>query len=164
MTECPQSITTGYSSVDQSSASSRNSHRSTRWLPQGPSPAGLLTISASVVTLARTVGRPRVQWHITPAVDYFLSSGLRVTVSDKEGYFLVLPEGMFAEKSAKAMDKKFVPLQAKPTKVERALALLNELGLGRLVFRVKSAKKRNLDVFSTKTHKPDLSSGQLVLT
>ncbi|KAG0443911.1 hypothetical protein HPB47_014392 [Ixodes persulcatus] len=57
-------------------------------------------------------------------------SGLRALVSDKEGFFVIMPEDMFAEKATCAVQKNFKAVLEKPAKVkERAVELLERLNL-----------------------------------
>ncbi|KAG0434580.1 hypothetical protein HPB47_019004 [Ixodes persulcatus] len=62
--------------------------------------------------------------------------GLRALVFDKEGFFVIVPEEIFAEKAACAVEKNFKAVLERPTKVkERAAELLERLNrkqVGRL--------------------------------
>lgn len=48
------------------------------------------------------------------------SRGLRVLTADKEGCFVVLPDGMFGQKACEAMDKNFKRIDVKPAKEKTA--------------------------------------------
>lgn len=90
-----------------------------------------------------------------PLIRFLANSGSRVAVSDKEGFFVVLPEGMFVEKAKSAIIKNFREVKEKATVVKgRAVKLLGDLNLCRLSSAVKSEKGLMLEAFFTvKTHK-----------
>ncbi|KAG0410936.1 hypothetical protein HPB47_011939 [Ixodes persulcatus] len=61
-------------------------------------------------------------------------SGLRVLVSDKKGFFVIMPEDMFAEKATCAVQKNFKAVLERQAKVkERAVELLERLNLKHVV-------------------------------
>ncbi|XP_040079191.1 uncharacterized protein LOC115318693, partial [Ixodes scapularis] len=90
-----------------------------------------------------------------PLVEYMVTNGLRVLLSDKEGHFVVLPDGQYNEKARAAIEKNFRPVQVALKKTrDKAKNLCERLALTQLAARVGKAERLHLEVFfSVKTHK-----------
>ncbi|KAH8022438.1 hypothetical protein HPB51_024537 [Rhipicephalus microplus] len=71
-------------------------------------------ITECVELLPRSEGRKKRVVSLDPAIDFFTTNGLRVLLSDKEGSFVVMPEGMFSEKAGAAVCKNFREVSEKP--------------------------------------------------
>lgn len=100
-----------------------------------------------VNAVIRTKVGPNGTVKLAPIVDYFVNNDLRAVVA-----FVVTAKGMFNEKALEAVDKFFVKVLVKRSKVKsKAVApLLNKLNLCKLASRVKSSKESQLNVsFST---------------
>lgn len=106
-----------------------------------------------VVAKARTA-RTKPQKVSSVATD-LASRGLRVVTADKEGCFVIMPDGMFGTKASEAIEKNFRKIEVKPSKTKQhAIRLLQSLNLESLSSSVKRAKGLHLEVFfSCKTHK-----------
>ncbi|KAG0444188.1 hypothetical protein HPB47_014068 [Ixodes persulcatus] len=87
-------------------------------------------VAGCVDVLLRSEGAPTRSRSLEPVIDFLATSGLRALVSDKEGFFVIMPEDMFAEKATCAVQKNFKAVLEKPAKVkERAVELLERLDL-----------------------------------
>ncbi|XP_077552303.1 uncharacterized protein LOC144166640 [Haemaphysalis longicornis] len=115
-------------------------------------------IAEGVDVLERGGARQRKSTNVQKTVDYLVSSQLKVTVADKEGHFVVMPEGVYNEKASAAVEKNFVSTSVKVERLkERAIALLRSNNLERLASSVKAQKGTKLDIFfNAKTHKPGI--------
>ncbi|XP_064469727.1 uncharacterized protein LOC135384457 [Ornithodoros turicata] len=113
-----------------------------------------------VEVLERTVRRPpeRGFCRAGKVVELCRSNGLRLLQSDKEGGFVVLPEGVFAEKAGRAVEKNFHQVQVCDSRVrKKAAALCESFELQHLAKAVKISKSGTLAMFFTaKTHKPEV--------
>lgn len=87
----------------------------------------------------------------------FLSGSL-IAVSDKEGYFVILPEKLYLEKAEAATEKNFRRVDEKVSLVKRrAVRKLADFNMSRLSSAVKGEKGLLLEAFFTvKTHKENL--------
>lgn len=73
---------------------------------------------------------------------------LKLCLSDKEGGFIVLDSGKYAEKANQAIAKNFIPAQEKRTTTKRAiLNILENNHLESLVTKIKGTKRNELSVF-----------------
>ncbi|KAK8766099.1 hypothetical protein V5799_007120 [Amblyomma americanum] len=110
-------------------------------------------IEATDVIAARK-REQRPQYRLKPVCDYPVDNQLRLLVSDKEGFFVVVPNGIFNEKASAAIAKTFKKVKAKPSSYrKKAIAWLDDHNLRSLSSRVKVASEVHLDVFFTaKTH------------
>lgn len=115
-------------------------------------------VNECVEAFARSSGEPRKRNPVKPLAEYLVSHDLRALVSDKEGFFFVLPEGKYQEKAMSAVDKNFKKMSVNlAEKKQQALSLLEDLNLESVAQYVKKAPKLNLEVFFTaKTHKTDI--------
>lgn len=69
-------------------------------------------------------------------------------MSDKEGFFVVLPEGNFAEIANAAVQKNFRQVTQQPAKIkDPALELLSRLNLKKVTAETKKEKNFTLEVF-----------------
>ncbi|KAG0434018.1 hypothetical protein HPB47_019409 [Ixodes persulcatus] len=86
--------------------------------------------------------RPMPRIKMGTVVSFFKESNLRLLLSDKEGGFVVVPEGMFLERARQAVIKNFrcVPGVTLKRVKARALQLCGELGLDNLRKSVSAAK------------------------
>ncbi|KAH7931542.1 hypothetical protein HPB51_029816 [Rhipicephalus microplus] len=114
-------------------------------------------ITECVELLPRSEGRKKRIVSLDPAIDFFTNNGLRVLLSDKEGSFVVMPEGMFSEKAGAAVCKNFREVSEKPQEVvKKVRELLLRLHLEKVCSEVKKMKGSTMETFfSVKTHKPD---------
>ncbi|KAG0430507.1 hypothetical protein HPB47_022634, partial [Ixodes persulcatus] len=64
-------------------------------------------IAECVGVMARTEGRPTRSRALGPVIEYLASHELRALLSDKEGFFVIMPESMFSEKGSMAVKKSF---------------------------------------------------------
>ncbi|KAG0424974.1 hypothetical protein HPB47_027836, partial [Ixodes persulcatus] len=115
-------------------------------------------VAGCVDVLLRSEGAPTRSRSLEPVIDFLATSGLRALVSDKEGFFVIMPEDMFAEKATCAVQKNFKAVLEKPAKVkERAVELLERLNLKQVCAGVKKEKNLTLEVsFAAKTHKAEI--------
>lgn len=115
-----------------------------------------LTEATDVIAARKREQRP--QYRLKPVCDYLVDNQLRLLVSDKEGFFVVVPNGIFSEKASAAIAKSFKKVKAKPSSYrKKAIAWLDDHNLRSLSSRVKAASEAHLDVFFTaKTHKVDI--------
>lgn len=115
-------------------------------------------ITECVDVLKRTSTTSGKQQHVRTLVDFGISNNLRFLTSDKEGCFVILPDGLFQTKALSAVKKNFVPVNKKASKVkEEAVALLLNHNLEKLASTVKRATNLHLELFfAAKTHKPDV--------
>lgn len=86
---------------------------------------------------------------------YLYSKGLRVVKSDKEGYLVVMPDDLYSSKAWNVMHKCFEEVKVKPQELKkRAVELLKNYGLEKMVSLMKKEKGLTLEVFfAAKTHK-----------
>ncbi|KAG0419899.1 hypothetical protein HPB47_003812 [Ixodes persulcatus] len=100
--------------------------------------------------------RPLPRMKLGPVVQLFNESKLKLLQSDKEGGFVVVPEGLFQERAGQAVLKNFrgvTGVELKKVKAQ-AVRLCGQFGLDSLKKSVSGAKGLNLEVFFTvKTHK-----------
>ncbi|XP_042150264.1 uncharacterized protein LOC120836611, partial [Ixodes scapularis] len=118
-----------------------------------------LVLSRSVSRRVAEEQRPRcIEECVGILSSYLTSNGLRILLSDKEGFFVILPEGNFDEKANAAVQKNFRQVKEQPQKVKaKALQLLGSLNLERVLAEAKKEKNLMLEVFFTaKTHKPEI--------
>ncbi|XP_040069744.3 uncharacterized protein LOC120842657 [Ixodes scapularis] len=115
-------------------------------------------VAGCVDVLLRSEGLPTRSRSLEPVIDFLATSGLRALVSDKEGFFVIMPEDMFAEKATCAVQKNFKAVLERPAKVkERAVELLERLSLKQVCAGVKREKNLTLEVFfAAKTHKAEI--------
>ncbi|KAG0436991.1 hypothetical protein HPB47_017663, partial [Ixodes persulcatus] len=115
-------------------------------------------IAECVDVMASTEGRPTRSQALGPVIEYLASHQLRALLSDKEGFFVIMPESMFSEKASMAVQKNFRQSLQKPSKVKaQAVELLNRLDLQKVAAGVKKQKNLMLEVFfAAKTHKPEI--------
>ncbi|KAM7293246.1 uncharacterized protein ISCGN_026376 [Ixodes scapularis] len=90
-----------------------------------------------------------------PLVEYMVTNGLRVLLSDKEGHFVMLPDVLYNERAMAAIEQNFRPVQVALKKTrDKAKNLCERLALTQLAARVGKAERSHLEVFfSVKTHK-----------
>lgn len=95
---------------------------------------------------------------VQPVVKFCLNNQLRVLISDKEGFFVIINELDFLKKAEEALERNFKPLSVKSKEVKtRAISLLKRLNLEKLGSSVEKAKGVELELFySIKTHKPEM--------
>lgn len=88
-------------------------------------------------------------------VSFLQENRLNLLQADKEGGFVVLPEGMFGTRSRAAISKNFLAMSPDPKKVKSAaLRLCAGLELHSLEREIKKSKVGHLEAFFTvKTHK-----------
>uniref|UniRef100_L7LXN4 Tick transposon n=1 Tax=Rhipicephalus pulchellus TaxID=72859 RepID=L7LXN4_RHIPC len=112
-------------------------------------------VAECVEALSKGACRPSGNRQIGRVVDFLSSSGLTAVVSDKEGFFVIMSEGMFSEKGGSAIDKNFRLVGQKPEQVRAdAVKLLRKHSLDKLAGQVKTSKGLLLSVFfNAKTHK-----------
>ncbi|XP_042144719.1 uncharacterized protein LOC121834881, partial [Ixodes scapularis] len=106
--------------------------------------------------LLKGVGRKVRRMNLGAVVSFFNDSRLKLLVSDKEGGFVVAPQGLFLEKAGEAMLKNFRPVSGVDLKKvkARAVQLCSNMGLDSLRKSVSAAKGLSLEAFFTvKTHK-----------
>ncbi|KAH7951757.1 hypothetical protein HPB52_012521 [Rhipicephalus sanguineus] len=84
-------------------------------------------------------------------------SGHALMLADKDGSFVVMPQGLFGDKALAAVKKNFRISDVKPPKAkQKAVALLEDLKLDWIRREVKNNKVHALTVFfSAKSHKVD---------
>ncbi|KAH7946510.1 hypothetical protein HPB52_000262 [Rhipicephalus sanguineus] len=87
---------------------------------------------------------------------YMKDAGHALMLADKDGSFVVMPQGLFGDKALAAV-KNFRISDVKPPKAKKeAVALLEDLKLDRIRREVKNNKVHALIVFfSAKSHKVD---------
>ncbi|KAG0429891.1 hypothetical protein HPB47_023204, partial [Ixodes persulcatus] len=112
-----------------------------------------LSEAVDAIRLRTTVQRSGRR--ISCVVSYLQENNLKLLTRDKKGGFVVLPQGLYDEKSSKAITKNFRQVDVSLQKIKKkAVEICERLELSNLARRVKGAKKLNLDVFFTaKTHK-----------
>ncbi|KAG0428024.1 hypothetical protein HPB47_024969 [Ixodes persulcatus] len=112
-------------------------------------------LSEAVDTLLLRTTVQRVEPRTSCVVSYLQENNLKLLTGGKEGGFVVLPQGLYDEKSSKAITKDFKQVDVSLQKIKKkAVEICERLELSNLARRVKRAKKLNLDVFFTaKTHK-----------
>lgn len=102
--------------------------------------------------------------HVTKAkppfgkiVSVLKQSELALVEADKEGGFVVMPEGMFQDKALVAIKKNFKTVKFLPRQQRSAaMKMLKDLNLDSLRKAANKAENGILEVFFTgKTHKPD---------
>ncbi|KAH7969276.1 hypothetical protein HPB52_016464 [Rhipicephalus sanguineus] len=88
---------------------------------------------------------------------YMKESGHALMLADKDGSFVVMPQGLFGDKALAAVKKNFRISDVKPPKAkQKAVALLEDLKLDWIRREVKNNKVHALTVFfSAKSHKVD---------
>ncbi|KAH7945471.1 hypothetical protein HPB49_011182 [Dermacentor silvarum] len=88
---------------------------------------------------------------------YMKDSGHALMLADKDGSFVVMPQGLFGDKALAAVRKNFLISDEKPQGAKKkAVALLEDLKLDRIKKEVKNNKVHALTVFfSAKSHKVD---------
>ncbi|KAH7965034.1 hypothetical protein HPB49_002884 [Dermacentor silvarum] len=70
-------------------------------------------ITECVDVLSRTTTSDRKEQHVRKLVNFGIRNNLRFLTSDKEGCFVVIPEGLFQEKALTAIKKNFVRVDVK---------------------------------------------------
>lgn len=86
---------------------------------------------------------------IKRTVSFFRDNELRLLLSDKEGGFVIAPSAVFNKKAIEAVNKNFILANEKAQKVKRkAISLLENIGLTKIVKNVKQCKVLALEVFS----------------
>ncbi|XP_072143741.1 uncharacterized protein [Dermacentor andersoni] len=115
-------------------------------------------VTECVDVIARTVPQSNKSDNLTGVSRFFVKHELRLVTADKEGFFVVVPQELYAQKAKTAIDKNFVPKITNLKKVKKtAIDLLEKFGLERLASGVKHTKGLHLDIFfSAKTHKPEV--------
>lgn len=72
-------------------------------------------------------------------------------VADKEGGFVVMPQGMFQKKAREAVLKNFKPIDFCAKKQRKqAIGLLKKMNLQAIALSVSKAERDSLDVFHWK--------------
>lgn len=89
-------------------------------------------------------------------IDFLASNSMNIMLSDKEGCFVIMPDGTFSEKATTAVLKNFRAVSDRPAKVkECTIKFLHQLNLTSVAAGAKKGKNLTLDVFfAAKTHKP----------
>ncbi|KAH8027150.1 hypothetical protein HPB51_003519 [Rhipicephalus microplus] len=112
-----------------------------------------------VDALSRTVHKANCHQRRDPTeqvVKYFRENDLCLLQADKEGGFVVLGSGSYAEKAMKAISKNFVSVKSSTVRVKtKAVNMCKDFELVRLARDISTSKGNALKVFFTaKTHKP----------
>lgn len=114
--------------------------------------------------LTRTTTSSGKQPHVRKLVHFGITNELRFLTSDKEGCFVILPDGLFQEKAITAVKKNFVRVNKIASKVrDEAVTLLLNHNLEKLASSVKRSSNLHLELFfAAKTHKPDVPFRSIV--
>ncbi|XP_042150670.1 uncharacterized protein LOC121838462, partial [Ixodes scapularis] len=115
-------------------------------------------ITECVDVLLKSEGSPKRSRSLDPTINFLSSNNLNVMLSDKEGCFVVIPNGSFSEKAHLAIQKNFREVSERPAEIKRrTIKFLTQLNLEKVASAAKKGENLTLMVFfSAKTHKPGI--------